>query len=144
MRHGTRMRVVLEAILDTGFEATVDLGSSVVWELDDEVTRQQLAQVLNIGLATCGWVLLAGDARSAAIQVDGPRRRMDRVPLADTPTRLARGSIMDLGFDDTTERVVVRDIHWERVDGKRRLIDAQILRLPSDGIVRPMDLESLA
>ncbi len=144
MRHGTRMEVVLEAILDTGFETTVDLSSSVVWELDDEVTRQQLARVINIGLATCGWVLLAGDTRSAAIPIAGPRRRMERVSLPDQPTRLARGSIMELAFDDTTERVVVRDIHWERVDGRRRLIDAQVLRLPSDGIVRPMDLESLA
>lgn len=143
MRHGTRMAVVLEAILDSGFMVTVDLGSSTFWELDDEASREFIAHALNVGLATCGWILVASDEPIASIPVVGPRRRMDRVSVNDDHSRVMRGSVVELVFDDGSERVVVKDALAAYEDGVREVREVHVLRLPDDGTIRPLDLDSL-
>lgn len=145
MRHGTRMEIVLEAILDTGFMGTVDAGSSIFWELEDEESRRLIARALNVGLACCGWTLVVGDRRAASVPVVGPRRRVDRVPVVGDFARLSRGSVIQLDFDDDAEPVVVKDTIVEYSEaGLRRVSEVQVLRLPADGVMRPLDLDTLA
>lgn len=135
------MEVVLEAILDSGFEVTAATGDTC-WELDDEESRGQIARVLNVGMATGGWLLVA-DSPIIEIPVAGPQRRVDRFPVPDEIRRLNRGCLVELRFQDGSELVVVRDVRSEFGGDRRLEREARVLRLPADGVIRPMDLETL-